>query len=167
MKRLYILIVAIVAVVTCNTAKAGENDWHLFLSPNYFINPFARHFVQGGQIGFEKELSRRRLVGFSMVVRDTDLYNRGAFKTAEYSLIGYYKPSIYLGKNDNMYLSFGGNIGSARKGVTFGLNLAIEYEITLRNRLKFFIAQDNLLVFRSDNLLISGLSIGIKIPLTK
>lgn len=167
MRKIYTLIMAVLAFCTCYTSKAGENDWHLHLSPTYFINPLARNLIQGGQIGLEKELSRRRLTGFSLVVRDPNLYGQGTFKSAEYSLMGYYKPPIYLGKNDNMYVSFGGNIGSGFKGFTFGLNLGLEYEITLRNRMKLFIAQENLLVFRSSDLLISGLSIGLKVPLSR
>ncbi len=107
------------------------------------------------------------MAGFAVVVRDPVLYNQGTFKKADYSLLGYYKPSIYLGKNDNAYISFGGNLGSGAKGITFGLNLSLEYAYTFRNRVKLFISQDNLLVFRTDNLLISGVSVGIKIPLTR
>lgn len=167
MKKIYTLIIAIIALLTCQNSQAGENDWHLYLSPTYFVNPLARHLLQGGQVGFEKELSRRRLVGFAIVARDPSLYSERSFKTAEYSLAGYYKPPLYLGKNDNLYISFGGNMGSGFKGFTFGLNLGLEYEISLRNRVKLYIAQDNLLVFRSENLLVSGLSLGIKIPLTR
>lgn len=157
----------VVATISTLSMRAGENDWHIYFSPTYYLNPLNRTVLQGGQIGFEKELTRRRMAGFSLVVRDPTLYNQGSFKTADYSLLGYYKPSIYLGKNDNAYISVGGNLGSGSKGITFGLNLSLEYAYTFRNRIKLFISQDNLLVFRTDNLLISGISAGIKIPLNR
>lgn len=167
MKQIRIIIVAIVILLFNITMQAGENDWHAYLSPSYFLNPLARNTLQGGQIGFEKELSRRRLTGFSIIVRDKELFSKASFSKAEYSLLGYYKPALYLGKNDNLYFGIGANIGSGNKGFTFGLNLGLEYSITFRNRMKIFIAQDNLLIFRSENLLISGVSVGLKIPLSR
>lgn len=167
MKHLKIIIAIVLASISIVSMRAGENDWHIYFSPTYYLNPLHRTSLQGGLIGFEKELTRRRMAGFAVVVRDPVLYNQGTFKKADYSLLGYYKPSIYLGKNDNAYISFGGNLGSGAKGITFGLNLSLEYAYTFRNRVKLFISQDNLLVFRTDNLLISGVSVGIKIPLTR
>ncbi|TFH94900.1 hypothetical protein [Porphyromonas levii] len=165
MKHLIIIIATLLLLAV--PMRAGENDWHIYFSPTYYLNPLNRTSLQGGQIGFEKELTRRKMAGFAVVVRDPVLYNQGTFKTADYSLLGYYKPSIYLGKNDNAYISVGGNLGSGSKGITFGLNLSLEYAYTFRNRMKLFISQDNLLVFRTDNLLISGISAGIKIPLNR
>lgn len=168
MKVVRVIIVTIVMLLcSTTTMRAGENDWHLYFAPSYYLNPLARNTLQGGQIGFEKEFSHRRIAGFALTVREHELFEKATFKTAEYSLSGYYKPSLYLGKNDNFYLSMGGNIGSGNKGFTFGLNLGLEYSITFRNRMKLYFSQDNLLVFRSDNLLISGFSIGLKIPLTR
>lgn len=166
MNKIKILFIAVLALVS-TTMKAGDNDWYFFLSPSYYINPLARKLHQGLSIGFEKEISRRQVAGFSLVAREKSLYTQGTFAIADYSLTGFYKPALWSGKNDNIHLSMGGNIGSGKsKGFTFGLNLGLEYSITFRNRMKLFVAQENLLVFRSDNLLISGLLIGIKIPLS-
>ncbi|MDD7557435.1 MAG: hypothetical protein PUJ69_02035 [Porphyromonas somerae] len=168
MKAVRLTIVAIVILIcSTTTMRAGENDWHLYFAPSYYINPLARNVLQGGQLGFEKELSHRRIAGFAFTVRESELFEKATFKTAEYSLSGYYKPSLHLGKNSNFYISMGGNIGSGHIGFTFGLNLGLEYAITFRNRMKLYFAQDNLLVFRSDNLLISGFSVGLKIPISK
>lgn len=167
MKPLRLTLFAVFLFFTLIPIKAGENDWHVYIAPSYYLNPLARHPLQGGQIGFEKELSRRRLTGFSVIFREKELFTQASFAKAEYSLLGYYKPALYLGKNDNLYLSFGANIGSGRIGFTYGANIGLEYAITFRNRIKLYFSQDNLLTFRSDDLLISGISIGLKIPLSR
>lgn len=167
MNRIKVLLIAVLTLAISITMKAGENDWYFFLSPSYYINPIARNLHQGLSLGFEKEISRRQIAGFSIVAREKSLYTQGSFAIADYSLTGFYKSALWSGKNDNIHLSMGGNIGSGKsKGFTFGLNLGIEYSISLSNRMKLFVAQENLLVFRSDNLLLSGLSLGIKIPLS-
>ena len=165
--KLKSILLALVLLCASLPMKAGENDWYLFLSPTYFLNPLQRTTFQGVQLGFEKQLSRSSIAGFTVFAREKALYTKGTFATAEYSLAGYWKPNIAIGKNSDLYLSMGGNVGSGRIGITFGLNLGLEYDITLFNRVKLFIAQDNLLVFRSDERLISGISIGVKIPLSR
>ena len=73
-----------------------------------------------------------------------------------------------MSKNQDLYIALGGNLGtSSSAGITFGLNLGIEYDVTFSNGAKFFIAQDNLLVFRSPDRLVCGLSAGVKIPLAQ
>ena len=164
--RIKTLILTVFLSLLSVNLYAGENDWYMLFSPSCFVNPLQRHSLQGVQLGFEKELSGRNITGFSVFGRSKQLYRKADFKDAEYSLVGYYKPSVATGKNSNLYVSVGGNVGSGSKGVTFGLNLGFEYNLTLPNRMKVFVSQDNLLVFRSDDRLISGLSIGVKIPLS-
>lgn len=165
--RLKLLAIATLLVALALPMQAGVNDWYLWLSPGYYLNPLQRHGLGGVSVGLEKQISRANTAGLSVYTRDRDLYTAGNFDTAEYGLTGYWKPTLALWKNQDLYLSLGGNLGTGQSGVTFGLNLGLEYAITLYSGIKLFVAQDNLLVFRSDERLVCGLSVGVKIPLSR
>ncbi len=147
-----------------NNVFAGNRDWHIGISPSVYVNPFSRNVLYGLGINLEKEISHRNYWGISLLTYDVDI-SSSFFKDCEYNLLCYWKPMLSIGKNNYSTLKFGGNIGSSNKGITFGLNAGIEYNIVLRNRIKFFISQDNLLVFRGNETFLSSLSIGLKIPL--
>jgi len=91
--------------------------------------------------------------------------NRDLLKESELVLQGYYKPLLSLGKNSYGLLKVGPNVGFGSIGVLFGAGVGFEYGVVFKSGLKFFIAQDNLLVFRGDDRFSSGVSAGIRIPL--
>lgn len=168
MKRILLLLTLLLCLTLPNRATAGENDWHIGFAPSYHLNPFKRTFFQGAQLSIEKEIAKRQMIGAAVTANSPNLYFTG-FQDAKYDLLVYWKPYIALFKNSALYISIGGNVGTEYgRGITFGGNVGLEYSITLSSRIKFFTSLDNILSFRSvDNLYMTGLSAGIRIPLTK
>lgn len=144
--------------------KAGEHDWHLGLSPSVLLNLRSRTVRYGGSISLEKQISSRRAIEFNLMA--TGKRNMGnLIKNSELLLQGYYKPILSLGKNSYSHFKFGPNLGFGPRGLLFGLGAGFEYNIVFRNRVKFFISQDNILVFRGYDRFSSGISLGLKLPL--
>lgn len=143
---------------------AGENDWHIGLSPSLLFNPHTRTIRQAGVLSLEKQLSGRKAMEFSLLASA----NRGTedfIKESELLLLAHYKPVLTLGKNTYSHFKLGGNLGFASQGLLFGISAGFEYNIVFRNRIKLFFSQDNILVFRGDDRFSSGISIGLKLPL--
>lgn len=162
------LLMVLFALLCTLPMYAGINDWYVHAAPGYFVNPLQRHTFGSVKLGMEKQLSRSSCAGFDIYARSQNLYTKADFRSAEYSIAGYWKPNVLMSKNQDLYIALGGNLGtSSSAGITFGLNLGFEYDLTFANGMKFFIAQDNLLVFRSPDRLVCGLSAGVKIPLAQ
>lgn len=152
------------ALLSILPSWAGEGDWHIGLSPSALFNPSSRTFRYGAAVSLEKQLRGRKTMEFGLLATG----HKGmedVIKESELLLTGYYKPVLSLGKNTYSLLKFGANLGFGSRGLLFGVGAGFEYNIVLRNRIKFFISQDNILVFRGDDRFSSGLSLGIKLPL--
>lgn len=144
-------------------ASAGENDWYVGTSGGAFFNPSSRTIRYGAALSLEKQLSGRNFIEVTLL--GTVHPNRDLLKESELVLQGYYKPLLSLGKNSYGLLKVGPNVGFGSIGVLFGAGVGFEYGVVFKSGLKFFIAQDNLLVFRGDDRFSSGVSAGIRIPL--
>lgn len=143
---------------------AGEHDWHLGISPTVLFNPHSKTIKYGTGISLEKQIAQRRAIEFG-VLASVNPQDKEPVKNSEILFTGYYKPILSLGKNSYSLFKLGTNIGVGNQGLLFGVGAGFEYNIVLRNRIKIFIAQDNLLVFRGNDRFSMGLSLGLKLPL--
>lgn len=150
-------------LLTLLPSKAGENDWYIGSSGHVFFNPSSRAVRYGASISLEKQLDGRKYIEFSMLA--TGYPNSNLIKESELILQGYYKPLLSLGKNSYGVLKVGPNLGFGSIGILFGMGVGFEYDIILKNGIKLYISQDNLLVFRGDDRFSCGLSAGIRLPL--
>lgn len=158
----YILILFIFTLLF-PTVHAGERDWHFGFSPATFFNPSSRTLRYGGVISLEKQLHGRNFMEYSLTATGNN-QTKDFLKESELIFAGYYKPVMNLGKNSYSLFKLGPNMGFGKRFL-FGFGAGFEYDIILKSRIKLFISQDNLLVFRGDDRFSCGVSIGIKLPL--
>lgn len=157
------LILFSLLLLTLLPSKAGENDWYVGSSGHVFFNPASRAVRYGASISLEKQLDGRKYIEFSLLA--TGYPQSNLIKESELILQGYYKPLLYLGKNSYGVLKLGPNLGFGSIGILFGMGAGFEYDVILKNGIKLYISQDNLLVFRGDDRFSCGLSAGIRLPL--
>lgn len=162
MKRLIFALLLLIS--TSANLFAGERDWHLGLSPMLLANPDTRSLRYGTTISLEKELSGRKFMEFNIMATANEK-TKDLVQDSELLAMAYYKPVLTLGKNTYSLFRLGGTLGFGSKGLLFGVGAGFEYDIILRNRMKIFISQDNILVFRGDDRFSSAISIGLKLPL--
>ena len=150
-------------LLTLLPSKAGENDWYIGSSGHVLFNPSSRAVRYGASISLEKQLDGRKYIEFSLLA--TGYPKSNLVKESELILQGYYKPLLSLGKNSYGVLKLGPNLGFGSIGILFGMGAGFEYDVILKNGIKLYISQDNLLVFRGDDRFSCGLSAGIRLPL--
>lgn len=86
-----------------------------------------------------------------------------AYKT--FGIGGAYKPSFWRGKNSNMRLRMGADLGANRKGFQASIDLGLEYSYSFRSGVQIFVMQKNDFVFWTRDHFRNGLLVGFKIPL--
>lgn len=159
-KQLSILLI----LISFFSSWAGESDWHLGFTPTALFNPHSRTLRYGAHLSLEKQLRGRKAMEFGILATGHPRM-QNILKESELHLTGLYKTILSLGKNSYSHFKFGANLGVGSRGLLFGLGAGFEYNIVLRNRVKLFISQDNILVFRGDDRFSCGIGIGLKLPL--
>ncbi len=86
-----------------------------------------------------------------------------AYKT--FGIGGAYKPAFWRGKNSNVRLRMGADLGANRKGFQASIDLGLEYSYSFRSGVQLFVMQKNDFVFWTRDHFRNGLLVGIKIPL--